>query len=212
MDSRLVKLIELTDFQELFSKFGYAYFTNGDYNLNIIGIRNLIDGTAHKNTFNDILLVTYKKNGEWVRKMWAYTTDPGQTTLNAPENSKGTAILAEYQYRGVYSIDLHNGKYKALCQRNGKVAVYRVNNKKSDRLNFDPTTIDVGMFGINIHRAKDNATTELINGWSAGCQVIQNSQDFNEFMQICEEAKKKYGNKFTYTLINSNMLTNCICH
>lgn len=211
MDSRLEKLIQITDFEQLFAKYGYTYFTNGDYNLNIIGIRNLIDGTAHKNTFNDILLVEYKKNGEWIRKMWAFTTDPGQSTLNAPSTSKGTAILVPSQYRSTYAIDLHNGKYKALCQRTGNVAVYRDSNKDT-RLTFDATTIEVGMFGINIHRAKDNAVTELINGYSAGCQVFQSSYDFNEFMQILENSKVKYGNKFTYTLITSDMLTNCICN
>ncbi len=209
MDSRLQQLIDITDFEKLFKLYGYSYFTNGDYNLNIIGIRNLIDGTAHKNTFNDALLLLYKINGQWIKEIYRYTTDPGQTTLNAPSNSKGTAILVPGQYKGVYKIDLHNGKYKALCQRNGNVAVYRDNNKDA-RLNFDPTTIDVGMFGINIHRAKDNAVTELINGYSAGCQVLKDSNDFNHFMQILEKSSKKYGNKFTYTLITSDMLTRCV--
>lgn len=209
MDSRLIKLIDLTDFESLFKKYGYSYFTNGDYNLNIIGIRNLIDGTAHTNEFNDALLLTYKVNGKWMKHVYDFTTDPGQTTLNAPSNSKGTAILVPYQYKGVYKIDLHNGKYKALCQRNGNVAVYRDNNKDK-RLDFNPTTIDVGSFGINIHRAKDNAVTPLINGYSAGCQVLKDSADFNQFMQILEKASAKYGNKFTYTLITSDMLTRCV--
>lgn len=209
MDVRLQKLIEITDFETLFKKYGYSFFVNGDYNLNIIGVRNLIDGTAHKNTFNDALLLLYKVNGIWTEKLYRYTTDPGQSTLNAPSNSKGTAILVPGQYKGVYKIDLHNGKYKALCQRNGNVAVYRDNNK-DDRLNFDPTTIEVGSFGINIHRAKDNAVTELINGYSAGCQVVKDSNDYNQFMQILESSEKKYGNKFTYTLVTSDMLTRCV--
>lgn len=210
MDSRLEKLINLTDFETLFKKHGYSYFTNGDYNLNIIGIRNLIDGTAHTNEFNDALLLTYKVNGKWVKHVYDFTTDPGQTTLNAPSNSKGTAILVPYQYKGVYKIDLHNGKYKALCQRNGNVAVYRDNNKDK-RLDFNPMTIEVGSFGINIHRAKDNAVTPLINGYSAGCQVLKDSADFNQFMQILEKSSSMYGNKFTYTLITSDMLTRCVC-
>jgi hypothetical protein len=36
-------------------------------------------------------------------------------------NSKGCAILKEGQYKGVYEIDLHNGKYEAICQRLGPV-------------------------------------------------------------------------------------------
>lgn len=209
MDNRLKKLIELTDFESLFKLYNHAFFVNGDYNVNIIGIRNLIDGTAHKNDFNDALVMIYKVNGEWIKKVWEFTTDPGQTTLNAPSTSLGTAILVPGQYRGRYKIDLHNGKYKALCQRLGDVAVYRDNNK-DQRLDFDPCTIKVGSFGINIHRAKDNAVTPLINGYSAGCQVFKDSQEFNEFMQILEKSEKLYGNKFTYTLITSDMLSNCV--
>ena len=57
------------------------------------------------------------------------------------------------------------------------------------------------IFCINIHRAKYNAVTELVNGWSTGCQVLKDSNDFNQFMQILEQSEKLYGNKFTYTLI-----------
>lgn len=209
MDTRLTNLINITNFEQLFKKYNYSFFTNGDYNVNIIGIRNIIDGTTHTNTFNDALLMLYKVNGEWTKKVWAFTTDPGQSTLNAPSNSLGTAILVPGQYKSVYKIDLHNGKYKALCQRNGNVAVYRDNNKDK-RLDFDPTTITVGSFGINIHRAKDNAVTELIDGYSAGCQVLQSSDDFNQFMQILETSSQKFGNKFTYTLITSDMLNRSV--
>lgn len=209
MEKKLEELIYLTDFEKLFKHLGYAYFTNGNFNLNIIGIRNLINGNKHNNDFNDALVLEYKMNGEWIRKVYRITTDPGQTMLNAPSNSKGTAILVPSQYRGVYKLDLHNGKYQALCQRLGEVAVYRDNNKDKT-LNFDPMTITTGYFGINIHRAKDNAVTELVNGYSAGCQVFKDSKDFNEFMNICRTSEKTYGNKFTYTLLTTDMLTRCV--
>lgn len=209
MDNRLSQLIELTDFQELFNKYNYAYFTNGDYNVNIIGIRNLIDGPYHKNDFNDALVLIYKVNGKWVKHVWEFSTDPGQTELSNPSNSAGTAILVPGQYRSAYALGLHNSKYKALCQRLAPVAVYRDSNKDKI-LNFDPRTIQSGYWGINIHRAKDNAITELVNNYSAGCQVFKSSKDFDKFIQICELASQKWGNKFTYTLITSNMLTNCV--
>ena len=47
------------------------------------------------------------------------TTLPGLYWLENPMNSKGCAILKEGQYKGVYEIDLHNGKYEAICQRLG---------------------------------------------------------------------------------------------
>ena len=34
---------------------------------------------------------------------------------------RGTAILVPNQYRGVYAIRKHLGKYDAICQTNGKV-------------------------------------------------------------------------------------------
>lgn len=209
MDSKLKQLIDLTDFEALFKKENYAFFTSGDYNVNIIGVRNLINGTAHSNDFNDAIILLYKVNGQWVKKVWEITTDPGQKSLNSPSNSNGTAILVPYQYRGVYKLDLHNGQYKALCQRLGKVAVYRDNNKDK-RLDFDPRTITSGEFGINIHRGNANGTTQLVDGWSAGCQVFKNASDFNEFIDILDKASAKYGNKFTYTLITSDILTRCV--
>lgn len=210
MDTRLLKMIEITDFESLFKKKGYSYFVNGDYNVNIIGIRNLIDGNVQDNTFNDALLFTYKVNGKWQKHIYAFTTDPGATILAKPTEAKGTAILCPGQYKGVYAIDKHQGKYLAVCQRLGDVAVYRDNNK-NNILDFDPRTITVGRFGINIHRGREVGDTTAVNGYSAGCQVFKNASDFNEFMKICTKAKDLYGNKFTYTLVTSDMLTKCVC-
>jgi hypothetical protein len=76
---------------------------------------------------------------------------PGTASLRRPLNSKGTAILKEGQYTDVYSIDLHQGKYEALCQRNGNVEVYR-DGDKDDTPELTGKTFK-GMFGINIHKA-----------------------------------------------------------
>jgi hypothetical protein len=65
-------------------------------------------------------------------------------------NSKGIARLVPDQYRGVYSISLHSGKYQALCQRLGNVTVWRDKNRD---LVYDEVVKDTGMFGINIHKA-----------------------------------------------------------
>ena len=59
------------------------------------------------------------------------------------------------------------------------------------------------MFGINIHRANKWGTSVQIDKWSAGCQVIASNEDFLEFMTLVEKAKAKWGNSFTYTLIES---------
>ena len=214
VDSKLYDLIKNTDFDKLFQMKGYSYFKNGDYNLNIIGVRNLIEAVpsqtvpnrllmVQRDSFNDALIVTLKINGVWKRYVWAATTDPGLKLLKAPSNIAGTAILVPGQYKGVYKKDLHNGKYYAVCQRLGPVQVYRDNNK-DNKLDMNPDSIQSGYFGINIHRASAWNISEVIGGNSAGCQVFKSYKDFDVFMKLVDEAIKRYGNKFTYTLITSN--------
>lgn len=190
------------DFEKLFKKKGYAYFTNGAYNLNIIGIRAA--GVNITNSFDDILLLVYKTpKGSWTRQMYQITTDPGQTYMAKPCNAKGTAILVPGQYRGAYKIGLHRGKYKAICQ-NKPVKVYRDNNKNSV-YDYDPNTLDEGMFGINIHKA--GKTSKRVDTWSAGCQVFASETDFKAFMNFCQkQIDNKHGETFTYTLLREEDL------
>jgi hypothetical protein len=57
------------------------------------------------------------------------------------------------------------------------------------------------MFGINIHKAGKDST--WVENWSEGCSVFKRSLDFDAFMKIVQQARKIWGNKFTYTLIES---------
>ena len=204
MNIKLIEKIKNADFSKIFNNLNYAYFTNGEYNLNIIGVRANMDNRV-TNRYDDVIVVEYKENGKLIRKMWDITTEPGSKLMRNPSNSKGTAILVPGQYRGVYKIDLHRGKYKALCQRNGSVKVYR--DKDRDNVyDCDVNTIDKGWFGINIHRSNETYTRTTIDGYSAGCQVFNNPKDFSEFMKLVEKSASIYGNKFTYTLITENDL------
>lgn len=169
------------------------------FELNIVGIRSK-DTTP--NVFNDLMHVFwYDDNDQIHSKEYQITTDPGLSGMIKPVNSKGTAILVEGQYEGAYIIDKHKGRYDALCQRGGTVKVYRDNDKDAEH-DMDSDTIEEGWFGINIHRAKDEAYTEYINGWSYGCQVFADDDDFEEFMELCYKHRELYGNKFTYTLLS----------
>lgn len=183
---------------------GYTYFKSGDYNLNIIGIRTDQGGKV-TNKFDDILILLYRVNGELVKKVYNITTEPGRYYMQYKlGNAKGTAILVPGQYRGCWMIAKHNGKYDALCQRKA-VSVYRDGNKDS-KYDLLPKSIDTGIFGINIHRSNPNVTSTEVNDWSAGCQVFASPRDFKEFMGICEEQRKRYGNSFTYTLLDETDL------
>lgn len=204
MNIKLIEKIKNADFSKIFNNLNYAYFTSGEYNLNIIGVRANMDNRV-TNRYDDIIVVEYKENGKLIRKMWDITTEPGSKLMRNPSNSKGTAILVPGQYRGVYKIDLHRGKYKALCQRNGSVKVYRDKNR-DNIYDCDVNTIDKGWFGINIHRSNETYTRTTIDGYSAGCQVFNNPKDFSEFMKLVEKSASIYGNKFTYTLITEDDL------
>lgn len=188
------------NFEILFKRKGYAYFTNGDYNLNIIGVRSNQDGKV-TNAYDDYLVVIYKADNKWKRQVYTITTDPGLTYMKNPTNAKGTAILAPGQYRSAYKIDKHNGKYDALCQRLKPVTVYRDNNK-DDRYDLLADKTEKGLFGINIHRSSQWSITQSINGYSAGCQVFNDPNQFSSFMRLCKISAEKYGNSFTYTLID----------
>lgn len=180
---------------------GHAVFENGQYNVNIIGVRS----SEHQaNRFDDVIYCVYKdEKDEWVEKSWPCTTEPGKYWLENPTNVNGTAVLVPGQYRGVWRIDRHQGKYDALCQRNGPVKTYRDSNK-DDIIDLDVESITEGYYGINIHKA-GKASTQ-IDRWSAGCQVFANASDFAEFMGICYKAREAWGNSFSYTLIDQGTI------
>lgn len=200
MKSRLYVKCKSCDFKKLFEKKGYTYFEKGNYNMNIIGVRSNQNNKV-TNKYDDCLVLIYNTETGWKRQIYSITTEPGLSSMKAPSNAKGTAILAPGQYRGAYKIDKHNGKYDALCQRNKVVKVYRDNNR-DEVYDYKPETVDTGMFGINIHRSNETWTRSTVDGYSAGCQAFNDPKEFISFMNLIKKSAKIYGNCFTYTLIN----------
>ena len=190
--------------KQIMDKKGYKFFERGNYNLNIIGIRS---DASVANSFDDSLMCIFKKENEWVVNEYTITTDAGSYWLKNPIDKKGTALLVPDQYRGVYGLRKHNGKYKALCQSWGDVKVYR-DNDKDIILDYDSQTIDKGMFGINIHRSNPRTESTMVNKWSAGCQVFKKLNEYNEFINDCETARNIWDNKFTYTLLTYKDVNN----
>lgn len=179
----------------------YAVYTR-PYELNIIGVRS--ESTA-ANRFDDEIHVFFKNGaGQWIHYLFAATTDPGTYWLRSPLHPQGTAILQQGQYRDAYQIGLHKGKYYALVQR-APVTVLRDYDRNAvlDFMNGKP---DTGLFGINIHRASVNGRAKEVDKYSAGCQVFADINDFNRFMQLCENHRQLYGNSFTYTLIDKRAI------
>jgi hypothetical protein len=180
---------------------GYKWFEEGDFNLNLIGVRNSDTGDTVTNAFDDTFFIAYRDAGKWKIHNYACTTDPGAHWQQAPMNAGGTASLVPNQYRSTWRIDLHQGLYKALKQFK-PVDTYRDKNKdlKYTRHIEDITN---GIYGINIHRASATGVSNRVDKWSAGCQVIADSADFANLMHLAHVAEKKYGNSFTYTLLES---------
>lgn len=175
----------------------------GELNLNIIGIRA---ANTRANTFNDLICVLYQQNGEWQLKQFKATTDAGLYWRKHPLNLDGTAVLVAGQHLGLWTFGYHQGKYKALVQ-NKPVLVLRDNDKNAE-LETDETQaeLQLGYFGINCHRASEHTESKQVDKWSAGCQVLANPDDFNEFINLCEQSAERYGNTFSYTLLEQNQL------
>tara|TARA_R110000751_G_scaffold293330_1_gene400869 strand:+ start:855 stop:1445 length:591 start_codon:yes stop_codon:yes gene_type:complete len=182
----------------------YSVFTHDTkpFNLNIVGVRS---DTPKVNEFNDNMFVFWKYKGYWNYITMQCTTLPGLKYLETPINPAGCAILVPGQYRSTYALDLHNSKYMALCQRLGNVSVYRDDNE-DQKYDMNDMSIQTGEFGINIHRADKDYEVELVNGYSAGCQVIENPSEYDIFINICEKSEEYWGNSFTYTLLTESQL------
>lgn len=191
---------------------GYQFFENGNFNLNIIGVRSVENKS---NEFDDLLIVAYKDaGGKWQVKEYSFTTDPGKTYLNNPLDKNGTLVMAPGQYKGAYMIGIHgrskpaSRRYEALEQC--RPMKYIRDNDKDSRSNYslfnDPQRIISGIFKTNIHRSDRSWLSTLkkffnIGANGAGCQVFQFADQFNEFLSLCKKSKELYSNSFTYTLM-----------
>jgi hypothetical protein len=180
---------------------GYKWFedaSNKGYDVNIVGIRNSSTGDKVTNLFDDTITISYKVDGVWQFHQWDATTEPGKKGMLQGKAAGGVAFIVPGQYRGSHAIGLHQGKYRALRQV-GNIKLYRDGNRD---LVFDKDKItECSNCGINIHKAGADST--FVENWSEGCQVFKRSKDFDQFMEICTKAEQIFGNKFTYTLLES---------
>lgn len=166
------------------------------YKLNIVGVRQ---NSAESNKFDDKIYAFWKDDkNQWNGKWWTATTDPGTYYLKNPLSKLGAAILKEGQYIDSWKFGKHKGQYDALTQSK-PVTVIRDYDRNAI-LDFNNGREETGLFGINIHKAGKDS--QDVGQWSAGCQVFQKSDDFESFMELVRKQLQKYGNKFTYTLID----------
>ena len=179
------KCYTLKQIESTLKEKGYKWFENGDYNLNIVGVRNSETKGKVTNKFDDCITLSYKVDGEWQFHCYECTTDPGTHWVEHPMLEIGVAILKPGQYRSSHKLRLHGGKYLALGQQKN-VTVYRDSNR-DDNYDLDENNTTTGLFGINIHRAIKYAgrASTNVGKWSAGCQVIAANDDWHAFLDIC---------------------------
>lgn len=167
------------------------------YYINIFAYRK------HKvftNKFDDKIYWLWKDdNDTWQMNTADITTKAGMYYVEHPLNDKGVAILKSGYLKDSHQIGLHQGKYEALIQAK-ELEVYR-DNDKDNWADYKEETIDIGWFGINIHRANVLWTSTLVDKWSAGCQVFASTIKFNTFLILCKKHAVLYGNKFSLFLI-----------
>lgn len=208
----------LEKISETFQRLNYQLFIEGDYNLNLIGVRN---SSRVGGRWDDLFMMVYKEGGKFKIDAYEATTDPGQTELTVPSfpeaKKNGTAIMAPGQYRGLWSSVgwdgnhfYHQGKARGL-QQHGKVRLYRDNNR-NETLDLDPATlIDYGPnAGINLHPFWGGKQDfDRVYSWSAGCQVVRcngNSAKWAKIMNLIDKASAIWDTKFTYTLLTQEQL------
>jgi hypothetical protein len=166
------------------------------YKLNVVGVRDT--AITEPILFQDeIAYFYYDEYGNLVGGVGRGTTSPSVYFLENPMNSVAAGILKNGQYKDAYAIGLHRNKYEALVQVK-PVTVMRDSDRNSYLDFFAPT--QTGLFGINIHHGSNAGAA--IDKDSAGCQVFMYMDDFNSMMDMARKSREKYGNTFTYTLID----------
>lgn len=191
--------IKIENLISSFEKLGYPVFKNqtNDNNLNIFGIRT---ADLTPNSFNDFVGIFWLFQNKWTLWVFNATTDPGLYWLKNPMNVKGTAILVPGHYPKAYIYGYHRG-YPALQQVN-PMNYYRDNNR--DNYLDMKGMIYKEIAATNIHHAGNTDQIQLVDKWSAGCQVIEKISDWNKFLTKIILAKSTFGNSFSYTLITES--------
>ena len=57
---------------------GYKWFETGDYNINVVGVRNSDTGTEVTNKFDDKITLSFMCDRQWEFYCYDCTTDPGR--------------------------------------------------------------------------------------------------------------------------------------
>ena len=125
---------------------GYKWFETGDYNINIVGVRNSDTGTEVTNKFDDKITLSFMCDGQWEFYCYDCTTDPGKYWVENIMRKEGVAILKEGQFPGSHKIRLHQGRYEALGQCKNVTIPKGVTLVLDDNLAFDSSLYSLKIY------------------------------------------------------------------
>ena len=162
----------------------------------IVGVRSEEDAP---NKYDDKF---YLFNGEEFVKVVTGTTNPGTPILEGgflKYNKVGAAVVkSDEWYYNVWAYGLHQGKQPALRQV-GNFIVYRDGDKDNKSEEIGAPIVGSG-YGINFHSISNDLSVkkigENIGGWSAGCQVVNNVEQYRMIINMI-----KNQNRITYCLL-----------
>jgi len=161
--------------------------------VNLFGVR-YSENQKHDD-FNDFLGIATNNT----IKIYQGTTDPGWKSTT--ESTKGAAHLCLGYHQGIWAIGIH-GKHnpifahEAFIQVGGHVTIWRDSDRDGEQDNNEK--ILKGWFGLNMHRASIHGS-DHIGPYSEGCQVHQDPESLNVFLEIAKKSELKF---FSYMLFD----------
>ena len=164
----------------------------------IVGVRSNEDAP---NKFDDKF---YIFKGESFITVLSGTTNPGTPVLEGgflKYNKAGAAVIkADEWYYSVWKYGLHKGVMPALVQI-GKFLGFRDGDKDKKSEEIGPLNT-FEWTGINFHTISNDADAAIIadnvNGWSAGCQVVNDNKKFRAAIKLYFQKQKSV----SYVLLN----------
>ena len=171
------------------AKKGYIWFPD---KVNLIGIRT---NNNNPDTWNDFIAIEFK--GKFY--VFQGTTRPGVYWLQHPMRESGTFVMIPGQHIDCWKKGLHNG-YPALVQCK-TVPGWRDADK--DNIVDPGAKVYTDGQGVDIHHAHETVVQNVIDKYSAGCQVLRKYFDWQVFFETYSESTQEF---FSYTLLMENDL------
>ncbi len=147
---------------------------------------------SQEDTFNVFDDKFYLFNNDKFVLVTSGTTNAGANGLLKYDdyNKEGVAVIKTNEwYYDVWKYGLHKGKVKALVQVR-PFLIYRDGDKdkKVEEGISHPVICGIN-FHANTYDLDNKLVKEIIGGWSLGCQVINNTPKYLQFMEAVQKQK-----------------------